>query len=473
MKIFTSYASEYRDLAQRLSLAFEAEGHESFLDRSRLQAGEPYHGELREAIEACDLFVFLVAPESVAPGSYARSELSIAEQRWRHPARRVLPVLVAPTPFDSIPPYLGAVTVLQPQGNVVAETVAAVARMQRRPRRWIALAAIVVLAMASGGAYLWQQQRAEHTRIAIDGRVAQEVGAARELCAGGSFSAAWPRYDELAVRYAGRREVLAARADCGMQWLREIRVQVGKQTFTDIVKLVQPAIVEVLGSASGPRAADLRAHLGWAEYLKGRDGTADADPSTYFKRALADDPANVYAHAMSGHNLMMDGKEQEAIAHFEAAVAAKRERAFVRTMQLSSSVSRSGHEHYAVRVADDMRRNQESLESGTRTRLWRMAYYPLLFRTGAKVREEFLAVLPAADHLMTFDWLYPEASSLGGDADVWSFCRAMLLANTGRSAAAREILASITARLEANKSSGFLLDETRRQLAALPPSGSR
>jgi len=467
LKDYVDITVPLSDLAERLTLALEAEGHESFLDRSRLPVGQPYNAELREAIEGCDLFVFLVAPESVAQGSYARSELSLAEQRWRRPAGRVLPVMVAPTPFESIPPYLGAVTLLQPQGDAVAETVAAVARMQRRPRRWLAWVAIAVLAAAAAGGFAWQQHRAEQTRIALESQVAKELGSARELCASGSFAAAWPRFDELVARYAGRRDVLDARADCGMQWLREIRVQVGKQTFTDIVKLVQPALVEQLAGATGTRAADLRAHLGWAEYLRGRDGAADTEASALYKRALVDDPTNVYAHAMWGHNLMMAGKEKEAIEHFEAAVAAKRERASVRTMQLSSTVWRIGLVHHAVRVANDMRRSQESIDSGTRSRLWRLAYYGLLFNTSAEARAEFLALLPAADHLASFDWLFPDPSSVSSEADIWHFCRALLLANTGQTAAARDVLQSIKARLEASKSNGFLLDETRRQLAAL------
>ena len=467
MKIFTSYASEYRALAERLSLAFEAEGHESFLDRTGLQAGEPYHGGLREAIEGCDLFVFLVAPESVAAGSYARSELSLAEQRWRHPARRVLPVLVAPTPFESIPPYLGAVTVLQPQGDVVAETVAAVARMQRRPRRWLAAAAFVLLVMAAGGSLLWQQHRAEQARLALEAQVAQDVGAARELCASGGFAAAWPRFDELAARFAGRRDVLDARADCGMQWLREIRVQSGKQTFSDIVKLVQPALVERLGGATGVRAGDLRAHLGWADYLRGRDGAGDVDPASHYRRALADDPGNAFAHAMWGHNLMMSNKEQEAVAHFDAAVATPRERAFVRRLQLASTTWRIGLAPHAVRVADEMRRNGEQMEAGMPRRIWFMAYDGLLYNTVAETRASFLALLPPADHLATFDWLFPDPSAVSSGEHAWRLSRAMLLANAGQVPAARKILQELRAQLEAEKRSGYLLDETRRQLAAL------
>jgi tetratricopeptide (TPR) repeat protein len=467
VQIFISYASEYRDLAQKLALALEAEGHESFLDRARLQAGQPFHGELREAIDGCDLFVFLVAPESVASGSYARSELILAEDRWRHPARRVLPVLVAPTPFESIPPYLQAVTVLQPQGDPVAETLAAVAKMRSRPRRRLVAAVLAVLVAAVGAGVLWQQQRAEQARHALRARVAQETGSANALCASGAFAAAWPRFEELASRYAGNASVLDARADCAMQWLREIRVQTGKQTFTDIVGQVQPAIVGQLAGARGARAGDLRAHLGWADYLRRRDGAGDADPPAHYQRALADDPANAYAHAMWGHSLMLADKQKEAVEHFAAALASNRDRAFVRRLQLAAGLSHAGLVRHAVQAADDMRRSGETMAPATRRSLWSMAYYGNLFNADREHRARFLSWLPAADHLSTFDWLYPEASSVGGEPNIWRFCRAMLLAHHGEVLAAREILASVRKELEARNSDGFLLDETKRQLAAL------
>lgn len=467
MKIFVSYASEYRDLAERLALALQAEGHESFFDRTRLHAGQPYNAELRAAIEDCDLFVFLVAPESVAPGCYALSELSVAENRWRHPAGRVLPVLVAPTPFASLPPYLGAVTLLQPKGDVVAETVAAIARQQRRPRRRLFVAALVVLLAAVAAGVGWQQHRAAQARAALAAELARDLAGARELCSAGSFAAAWPRFDELAARHSGRSDVLDARADCAMKWLREIRVQVGRQTFSDVVKTVQPAIVAQLAGASGPRAADLRAHLGWADYLRSRDGAGDVDPSAHYRRAMQDDPGNVYAHAMWGHHLMMANKETEALGHFDVAVASQRERPFVRTMQLSSTTWRIGLAPHAVRVADEMRRQHEPLDPGMPGRLWFIAYYGLLFNASAETRAQFLALLPAGDHLATFDWLFPAASAIGGEPDAWALSRAMLLAHAGRKPEARVILLEIRARREATKESSFILDETRRQLAAL------
>jgi hypothetical protein len=360
------------------------------------------------------------------------------------------------------------VTQLQPQGDAVAETVAAVARRPRRSRRALAAAAVAVVVIASAGGWAWQQHRAEQARLALQEQIAQQTGAARELCAGGSFSASWPRFDELAARYPGSPIVLDARADCGMQWLREIRVQVGKQTFSDIVAMVRPALVDRLASATGARAADLRAHLGWADYLRWRDGAGDTDAVGHYRRALADDAANPYAHAMWGHRLMMAGEQSEAIRHFDAAVASGRERAFVRTLQLSSSVSRVGLVSYAVKVADDMRRSGETMAAGLRAQLWRMGYYALLFNGGAEARRDFLALLPPADHLATFDWLFPQAADVGSsEADIWQFCRAVLLAHAGQAVAARQILESIRSRREAAKEDGLLLDETRRQLAAM------
>ena len=67
VKLFISYPSDQKELAERLRLALEAEGHEVFTDRAELKEGEPYHAALREAIEASDALVFLITPRSIRP----------------------------------------------------------------------------------------------------------------------------------------------------------------------------------------------------------------------------------------------------------------------------------------------------------------------------------------------------------------------------------------------------------------------
>lgn len=155
MRIFLSYASADRDLAEPIHLALGAQGHDVFFDREDLAAGEEYDGHIRRAIEQSHLFVFLVTPASVRAESYARSELAIAAKNWKHPTGRLLPVVARPVPLEQLPASLKAVTVLEPEGNIAAAVAAAVHRLALTRRRRTLLrtgaagAALGVLAAAT------------------------------------------------------------------------------------------------------------------------------------------------------------------------------------------------------------------------------------------------------------------------------------------------------------------------------------
>lgn len=159
MRIFLSYASERRRDAEKLSLSLRQDGHDVFFDRSSLTESESYDNRIREKLHRSDLLVYLISPESVEGGSYALSELEVYRRRFPDPSGRVLPVLVAPTESDAIPGYLGAVTILQPVGNLVAEVTAKVselARLRRRARRRLAAIGatlLAALAAAAAGAF--------------------------------------------------------------------------------------------------------------------------------------------------------------------------------------------------------------------------------------------------------------------------------------------------------------------------------
>ena len=129
MQIFLSYASEDHDLADQVHLALSAGGHQVFFDRDSLPPGGDYHSRIRNAVADSDLFVFLISCNSVSAGSYALTELKFARDKWAHPKNRVLPVLLEQIDFKQIPAYLKAVTVLEPEGNVSAETLDAISEM--------------------------------------------------------------------------------------------------------------------------------------------------------------------------------------------------------------------------------------------------------------------------------------------------------------------------------------------------------
>jgi len=128
MQVFVSYARVHEAVAEEVSLALRAEGHGVFFDRTSLPAGEGFHRLIREHLEAADKLVFLVSPASVGFGSYALTELRLAQEKWPNPDGRVLSVIVEATPLDAMPAYLRANTVLQPVGNVAAEVAAELGR---------------------------------------------------------------------------------------------------------------------------------------------------------------------------------------------------------------------------------------------------------------------------------------------------------------------------------------------------------
>jgi len=456
MRIFISYSSRFRDLCERLRLALEGEGHDVFVDRVELEAGQPFDAKLRNAIERCDLFIFLISPETVAPASYALAELSIAEQRWRHPAGRVLPVMVAPTPKEAIPPYLRAVTILETKGDAVAETAATVRRFSRWPVRRVAILGaffVVVAALAMAGYWQWRQ-REEDNRHATTA-----LAAAEQLCASGDHALAWQRFEDAVKQYSDRRDLRTAREDCAMRWLREIRVREGQETFTQVVERILPTLTEARTSATGQRAADIRAHLGWADFLRMREGASGPDPAAHYRRALADDPANVYAHAMWGHYLMVQRRPiAEARQHFEAALAGGRERAYVRGLQLAAMLyfHEAEAEREALRVVSDMRTAGESVDAGVRDSLWSYFYFNLLRKAP---RAELLAGLPAKDLLETFLWLYPENEVRPDRQTLWRFYAGVLAEAAGDKAAARSRFERLQADLDREGASGPLRDE--------------
>ncbi len=147
MKAFISYAAEQFELAQELAQRLKSNGVKVFFDRDRLLPGDAFDASIRQAIDKTDLFIFLASADSLRTGNYTLTELGFAEQRWPNATGRVLTILVDDTQLSSLPAYLRSVSVLQPRGDPVAETVAVVDRMARRRRR-VRRASYAVLAVA-------------------------------------------------------------------------------------------------------------------------------------------------------------------------------------------------------------------------------------------------------------------------------------------------------------------------------------
>jgi tetratricopeptide (TPR) repeat protein len=468
MRVFICHAAEDADVARAVELALREDGHAVFLDRSSLPAGESYHDQIRAAVDRSDLFLFLLSPEAVAKGRYTLTELEIAEQRWPEPSGHVLPVMVKATDLAVVPQYAKAVTILEPQGNVAATVVMAVARLSKgRPWRRIAprlLAAGLLILVGSTVLAWWGHRRA--ARGEVQGLLRQ--GAL--LRDAGHYADAWKVVSQASGLSPGEADVVLAREGLAMAWLENARVTVGQGTFVGLADTVQPVIAECVVSSDARRAADCLAHLGWADFLRSREGVAGLDPSQQYRRAIALDPDNVYAHALWGfHILVSGGGLAEAQPHFAKALAGGRARAYVRHMQLAGLFYRQdpGLETEAVRVANEMRVEDQAVpsgssDSGLTNRLWSVYSDRLLDN---EQTPPFLAVLAPAEHLATFRWLFPEKPTDSARRDLYLYMLARLQEEAGQHAEALTNLRTV--QVSMGGESGPLVDATTAALRRL------
>jgi hypothetical protein len=133
MKLFISYAKQQRHIAEELNAVLSARGHTVFFDREDLPPGREYTTAIRQNVEACDVFIFLISPESVAARRYTLTELSYRQKKISKTSGTLLPVVVKPTSRTQIPAYLQTVTLLFPQGNLSTAVADAVDRLAVDP----------------------------------------------------------------------------------------------------------------------------------------------------------------------------------------------------------------------------------------------------------------------------------------------------------------------------------------------------
>jgi hypothetical protein len=215
-----------------------------------------------------------------------------------------------------------------------------------------------------------------------------------------------------------RTKLRAAQEDLAMDWLRNIRIT-QDQTFSDIVKQLVPVLERGAVSASGSRKADLLAHVGWANFLRWRAGQRDLNPEPIYQQALAIDSTNSYAHANLGHWQFWQRENlAEASRHFSAAIAAGREREYVRKMQLAAAKN-LGSEGDALYLAaiNDMQKNSEPIDESTRNDLFSIYHFTCASRYDSVRFTALLSSVPASEQVATYRALF--YGEHDGDFDQW------------------------------------------------------
>ncbi len=195
----------------------------------------------------------------------------------------------------------------------------------------------------------------------------------------------------------------------------------GRKGWDELVNRTLPVLTRGAAVAKGERLANLLAHMGWADYLRGSP-IGGPLPAEHYRRALDVEPHNVYAHAMLGFEILRDRGSRTALAdaksHFSAALESGREREYVRSLQISALlqtytnvwIEDPERQSEAIRVANEMRIHGETRPNGwgpgsLKRKVWPIYYFGFITDDQPA---PLLAALPSAEHLSLFRWLFPE-----------------------------------------------------------------
>jgi hypothetical protein len=204
--------------------------------------------------------------------------------------------------------------------------------------------------------------------------------------------------------------VRRTQAEVAMEWIRHVRVEAGRTSFSEAIKPALAVVDAALPAATGADRADLLAHSGWATFLAWRDGNRSLDPVEWYQEALSLDAGNPYANAMLAHwVLYRDNDVPRAAALFETALRSKRATGAVRMLQWGGyrNVHKPEADAERIRLADAMRREGQRLSMEQASALWG-PYYFAVPSSSEKDRQVLLGALPPDDHISTLDWAFDE-----------------------------------------------------------------
>jgi hypothetical protein len=288
---------------------------------------------------------------------------------------------------------------------------------------WIGIAA----ALISFGTAVYELLHAQGELRERQRIVAEQVFSGKTEQAAGYYPAAWDSFqkaadvaatDGLLAKLLGglskeRQVVRTAQEDLAMEWIRNGRATEG-QTFAELADKLVSTLTSGLNTSTGPRQADLEAHLGWTYFLKYRSGDRNMKPDAPYRHAVATDPTNPYANVFWGHWILWNhGSLSEARERFAAALKTDRARAEVRHFQLAALTNVRSDEAEAewLRVFEEMREHGEPLDTTMKNDLYGRYYFAL---NDTELRNKMFAAISTERQLelqqMLLDWSDLETS---------------------------------------------------------------
>ena len=221
------------------------------------------------------------------------------------------------------------------------------------------------------------------------------------------FEAAWlanAKARQLAPRDG---DAAAQQARIAMKWLENVRLSSagGPQSFSEVVDPLKSVLIERLASTRGQQKADLHAHIGWANFLRYRDGRPKTDIVEEFDAAISEDPDNLYGHVMRGFWILWNGGPiDKARSDFEIALRSSTDPAYSDMLIMSGLMNNSSDEFMAgaIEFAERIRKAGRNIDDSSKSKL--IQYYAICLRN-KDLLARFSRTLPAGEQVVFLDWL--------------------------------------------------------------------
>jgi tetratricopeptide (TPR) repeat protein len=267
---------------------------------------------------------------------------------------------------------------------------------------------------------------------------------------------------------------LTQQSRIAMAWLEDVRLssKSGATTFGEIADPLLDALVKyaALPAVHGVELADIKAHIGWARFLRSRDGVTGLRIADEFTDALKSDPDNMYGHVMRGFVILWDGGRPEAArADFDAALKSPVDPPYRDRMILAALFNSTSDDHQfaAVDYANKIRKSGRRIEADSQRRLlW-------IYEIGLHDTEHLArlsTIIPFDEHIATLDWVLTDQAD-GPRRQNDDVLKAYFLESAGKNQEALALYRQVLA-AESPETPGRVVDLARSGIRRLSPRGS-
>ncbi|HEV2676409.1 MAG TPA: hypothetical protein VGV37_17920 [Aliidongia sp.] len=279
------------------------------------------------------------------------------------------------------------------------------------------------------------------------------VAAADRQLSAGEYHQAW-QANAAALKIdpsnkAAKRQQVAI----ALRWLEDLQPDpiANHQSFAEAVDPLEQVLVWNETGAQGAALADLQAHIGWAHFLRSRDGSAPVDIDQEYDHALRADPQNMYGHLYRGYWTVWQHRPlAEARGDLDAAFASGVDPAYSDRVIIAGLFTSAddGNRTAPVDYANRIRKAGRDV-----TGHWGRADILKIYEMGLTdmdFLDQVVATIPLDEHPALLDWI------LGGRLDAdrrpnADVIKAYILERQGKTAEASQAYRQVLARAPSDR----------------------